>query len=143
MFKHGNTFSINPKYIFRQTWRGNSNGNSIKGNNFEQTIQTRYFRIYPEKTTSRFRCLRVEIYGCRSQGNRFPRNFYLENIVLPKNFPSGKRGCPRKMSPCSQTLADTYLSRGAVFKWLLPNENLTSHRLCSKISNQNVVITIL
>ena len=31
-----------------------------------------------------------------------------------------------------------YLGHGAVCKLLLPNESLTSHWLCSKISDQNV-----
>ena len=42
--------------------------------------------------------------------------------------------------PC-QTLTDTYLAYSAAFK-LLPYKNLTSHQLCSKISDKNVVITI-
>ena len=41
-----------------------------------------------------------------------------------------------------QTLTDTYLGHSAMFKLLIPNKNLTSYQLCSKISDQNVAITI-
>ena len=92
-------FFIDTKYVLCQIWRGNRNGNSIKRNNFGRTIQTRYFRIYPEKTTSRFRCLRVEIYGCWSQGSRFPCNFYPQDLFLAKvpvlNFTSRKLNLAR------------------------------------------------
>ena len=49
--------------------------------------------------------------------------------------------CPKKNVPC-QTLVNDYIGRGAVLKLSLPNENLPSHRLCPKISNENVVIII-
>ena len=50
-------------------------------------------------------------------------------------------GCPQKNVFC-QTLTDFNLGHCGVFKSLLPYENIASHRLCSKISDQSIVITI-
>ena len=43
---------------------GNMDGNTVKKNYFNTSVQTRYIRIYPVKYNV-YRCLRVEVYGCR------------------------------------------------------------------------------
>ncbi|CAB4002326.1 Hypothetical predicted protein [Paramuricea clavata] len=66
-------FSLNGQDWFdysspNKIWQGNNDGNSINRVIFSKSIQTRYFRIYPQKYNLN-RCLRVEVYGCRSSQN--------------------------------------------------------------------------
>ena len=112
MFKQRNMFFINTKYIFRQIWQGNSNGNSIKRNSFGQTIQTRYLRIYPQKTTSRFRCLRLEVYGCRNQGSRFATTSTLP--TLPKGVATATIPTPASLVTEATTVATSKTTRPVI-----------------------------
>ncbi|XP_046855096.1 uncharacterized protein LOC124448135 isoform X1 [Xenia sp. Carnegie-2017] len=63
-------FSLNGQDWFNystpnKVWRGNINGRGIKRNNFNSSIQTQYLRFYPQRYNYE-RCLRVEVYGCKS-----------------------------------------------------------------------------
>ena len=49
-----------------QVWTGNHDANSVHRVYFNETIRTRYLRIYPQRY-SIYRCLRVEVYGCSIQ----------------------------------------------------------------------------
>ena len=51
-----------------QVWPGNDDGTSIKRVVFDTNIRTRYLRIYPQEFKY-YRCLRVEVYGCRHSEN--------------------------------------------------------------------------
>ena len=55
---------VQPNDCF-QTFTGNSDTDSVKYNDFKGSFETRFLRIYPkEYNRRRFRCLRVEVYGC-------------------------------------------------------------------------------
>ena len=55
-------------YFFFQLWVGNIDADTIKTNHFNSSVQTRYLRIYPMHYKV-YRCLRVEVYGCRLKQN--------------------------------------------------------------------------
>ena len=53
------------RLYFIKVWRGNINGRGIQRNDLIFSIQTQYLRFYPLRYNYE-RCLRVEVYGCKS-----------------------------------------------------------------------------
>ena len=49
-----------------QKFTGNNDTDSVKYSYFKGSFETRFLRIYPREYNwpARFKCLRVEVYGC-------------------------------------------------------------------------------
>ncbi|XP_028395576.1 discoidin, CUB and LCCL domain-containing protein 2-like isoform X2 [Dendronephthya gigantea] len=90
-----------------KVWGGNSNGYSIRRNDFGQEIQTRYLRILPQTATYRFRCLRVEVYGCTSQDKKAATSTLPSKLVATSTVPTSSIVVATSTVPTSSKLVAT------------------------------------